>query len=372
MLSKQDLAILRHDRQIPRYTSYPTAPHFNSSINSEIYTSWLKSLPADETLSLYFHIPFCRQLCWYCGCFTKITRHYAPIEDYANILAREIRLVSDLLKARKVCHLHFGGGSPTILLPETFRHLMQIIRAKFEIEKDAEIAIEIDPRNVSEEKISCYAKEGINRASIGVQDFNHETQLAINRKQSFELVYDCVKLLRKYGIEQINLDLIYGLPKQTFTTIKKSVNYSLLLDPSRISLFSYAHVPWIKRHMRLIDKNDLPSNLEKITMFKTATQELQNGNYLLIGLDHFVRKDDEMLLAFQNKKLKRNFQGYTTDKASSLIGFGASSISFLPFGYVQNTSGISEYRADILNKKLPAIKGIAISDEDKIRKRIID
>lgn len=373
-LSLQDRIILKYDNQIPRYTSYPTAPHFTTEINGDVYTDWLQSLPSEETLSLYIHIPFCQKLCWYCGCYTKITERYAPVEDYTYVLIRELRIVSDLLiqKNHKVSHIHFGGGSPTILLPETFKNLMKTIRSGFVIADDAEVAIEVDPRTINEEKISTYAEAGINRVSIGVQDFNHDVQLAINREQSFDLVYDCVKLFKKHGIKNINLDLIYGLPKQTVEGIKKNIDYAMLLHPNRIALFAYAHVQWKKKHMRLINEDDLPDNVTRIAMYQAAAEKLKQEGFVSIGLDHFAKSSDVMTEALKNKKLKRNFQGYSTDTADSVIGFGASAISHLPFGYVQNTLNFEEYKKNILDKKLPTVKGIITGEEDKLRKRIID
>jgi oxygen-independent coproporphyrinogen-3 oxidase len=370
----ENTTILKYDQQVPRYTSYPTAPHFNSSVNDEVYVGWLKALPNQETISLYIHTPFCNQLCWYCGCYTKATNRYAPVEDYAHILAREIRIIGNLLRQKKcqVSHIHFGGGSPTILLPDTFENLIKTIRSEFEIKKDAEIAIEVDPRNVNEEKVATYAKAGINRVSIGVQDFNLEVQKAINREQSFDVVYDCVKLFRKFHINNINLDLIYGLPKQTLEMVKKNIDFSMLLKPSRIALFAYAHVQWKKKHMRLIDENDLPGGENKLAMYQAAAKKLNEEGYFSIGLDHFAKSDDSMFEAFHEEKLKRNFQGYSTDNANCIIGFGASAISYLPSGYAQNTLDFEEYKKNILSEKLPVIKGVEINKEDKIRKKIID
>lgn len=368
-----DKIILKYDRQTPRYTSYPTAPHFKSNITSEIYGSWLKDIPKEENLSLYFHIPFCKQLCWYCGCYTKATRRYAPVEDYIHLLLREIKIVATFLnQKRHISHIHFGGGSPTILHKDTFHQLMKAIRTEFNINSDAEIAIEVDPRNISEDDVKAYAKEGINRVSIGVQDFNHEVQLAINREQSFEVVYDCVKFFKKYGIDDINLDLIYGLPKQTIEMVKKNIDYSLLLKPQRIALFSYAHVQWMKKHMRLIKEEDLPLPETKIEMYRQAAEKLIAEEYEPIGLDHFAKKENSMAIAKKNKNLKRNFQGYSTDTASYMIGFGASSISYLPNGYTQNCLDFIEYKKNILDEKLPVKKAIQISEEDIMRKKIID
>lgn len=369
-----DEIILKYDRQTPRYTSYPTAPHFKAQISSEIYGKWLKALPQEENLSLYFHIPFCKQLCWYCGCYTKATRRYAPVEDYVHTLIREIKIIGNLLGQKKynIAHIHFGGGSPTILHKDTFRDLMKSIKAEFIITSDAEIAIEVDPRNLGEDDIKNYAKEGVNRVSIGVQDFNHEVQLAINREQSFDVVYDCVKFFRKHGIDDINLDLIYGLPKQTVEMVKRNIEYSLLLKPQRIALFSYAHIQWMKKHMRLIKEEDLPTAKIKIEMYREAAKKLIAEEYVAIGLDHFARKENLMAIAKKNKNLKRNFQGYSTDSGNAIIGFGASAISYLPNCYVQNTLDFEEYKKNILSEKLPVKKGIEISEEDKIRKKIID
>lgn len=366
--------ILKYDRQTPRYTSYPTAPHFGSEVNHQTYESWLKELPCAENLSLYFHIPFCKQLCWYCGCYTKATQRYAPVEDYVHILMREVKIVSEILGTKKphVSHIHFGGGSPTILHKDTFKDLMNSIRSEFSITPNSEIAIEVDPRNLGEDDIGNYAKHGVNRVSIGVQDFNHEVQLAINREQSFDLVYDCVKLFRKHGVDDINLDLIYGLPKQTVEMVEKNIDYSLLLKPQRIALFSYAHVKWMKKHMRLISEEDLPSAQTKIEMYSAAANKLNNAGYASIGLDHFAKAENSMSIAKNNRQLKRNFQGYSTDSGSSIIAFGASAISCLPQGYLQNTLDFDEYKTNILNNKLPVKKGIKISQDDKIRKKIID
>ncbi len=367
--------ILKYSSQVPRYTSYPTAPNFSAGIDSNTYISWLKDLGQEETLSLYIHIPFCQQLCWYCGCYTTITQRYEPIENYANILEQEIRLVGEILRQKKhrVSHIHFGGGSPTILTPDSFKFLMATIRAEFEIAQDAEIAIEVDPRNVDEDKIKTYFECGINRVSLGVQDFNQEVQAAINREQSFDLVRDCVKNFRKHGIKNINLDLIYGLPKQTVEMVKNNIDYSLLLDPDRIALFAYAHVGWKKKHMRLIEESDLPDDSTRIKMYKSAAEKLQRSGYLSIGLDHFAKPSDTMVQAFRDEKLKRNFQGYSTDTSDNIIGFGVSSIGYLSgFGYVQNTLDFKEYEKGILTRKLAISKGIKISKEDQIRKKIID
>lgn len=370
-----DENLLKYEGNFPRYTSYPTAPHFNNEINDETVRNWLTVLPKGDDISLYFHVPFCKKMCWFCGCYTKITQRYAPVEDYAYTMMREIKIVGDILrnKGHKVSHIHFGGGSPTILLPDTFNELMKVVRESFKIKKDAEIAIEIDPRNVNEEKITAYTKAGVNRASLGVQDFNHDVQVAINREQSFELVYDCIKTLRKHDINNINLDLIYGLPKQTVEGVAKNVDYALLLNPDRIALFAYAHVQWMKKHQRMIEDEDLPDNLTRIKMYKAAAAKFKQKCYVSIGLDHFVKRSDNMTNFYRSHVLKRNFQGYSTDSAHHIIGFGVSSIGFAEqFGYMQNILDFDEYKNAILSEKLPVRRGIKINQEDIIRKYIID
>ena len=366
--------ILNYEGQFPRYTSYPTAPHFSTEINPTSYSQWLRALPAQDTLSLYIHIPFCQQLCWYCGCYTKITKKEASIEAYVQGLMKEIALVALELSPKNhyVTHIHFGGGSPTLLSPQLFFNLMQSIREAFRIAPNAEIAIEVDPRTVNEEKISVYASASVNRISIGAQDFNPDVQRAINRVQTLELVESCINLFRQYGIKYINLDLMYGLPRQTTVSIKNNIEAVSLLNPSRIAFFSYAHVHWKKKHMQLIQKEDLPNDVSRIEMFSLASNLLKQQGYLPIGLDHFAKPEDPMVLALNTKTLKRNFQGYSVENAPHLIGLGTSSISQLNSQYVQNTCDIRQYKTNILNHILPIVRGIEISPEDQLRKAIID
>ncbi|MFJ1269343.1 oxygen-independent coproporphyrinogen III oxidase [Legionella lytica] len=364
--------ILNYEGQIPRYTSYPTAPHFSPEINSAIYSQWLSTLPAQDKLSLYIHIPFCRQLCWYCGCATKVSNKDSSLGAYIHLVKQEIALVAARLSSTRVTHIHFGGGSPTILPSPLFLDLMNSIHNLFNVSPHAEIAIEVDPRTVDAEKVKAYASAGVNRVSIGAQDFNLEVQQAINRVQSFELVQSCVNLFRQHGMNNINLDLIYGLPKQTIESIKNNIDAIFLLNPNRISLFAYAHVHWMKKHMQLIQEKDLPNNTTRIEMFVTASEKLKQRGYLPIGLDHFATPSDAMTRALNTKTLKRNFQGYSIERAPHLIGLGISSISQLGNGYAQNTSELKQYKSDILNHQLPITRGIEISIEDQLRKKIID
>ena len=258
--------ILKYDRQIPRYTSYPTAPHFKKESDDKLYQKWLKEIPENSKISLYFHIPFCAKLCWYCGCNTQIINHYSPVERYLTYLKKEISIISNIIsdKNLKICHIHFGGGSPTIIDPKNFEDLFSYIRKNFNILPDAEIAIEVDHRNINEEKVQIYQKVGINRVSFGVQDFDLNVQKLINRVQPFDIVAEICNLFRKYDIKNINLDFIYGLPGQTLEIITKNIKLIKELDPDRIAFFGYAHVPWVKKYMRFIKDEDLPNAKDRI------------------------------------------------------------------------------------------------------------
>jgi oxygen-independent coproporphyrinogen-3 oxidase len=365
--------ILRFNAKTPRYTSYPTAPHFRADVTFTDYTHWLQALPEEATLSLYLHIPFCAQMCWYCGCHTKATRRYEPVERYLELLLQEIRMMSRLcVRRHRVTHVHFGGGSPTILKPEDFSRLMQALREAFDLDPGAEIAIEIDPRNVSEAKIAAWAQGGVNRASIGVQDFHEEVQDAINRKQPFRTVWQTVELLRGYGIDRINMDLMYGLPHQSVAQVAENISRALLMQPDRIAFFGYAHVPWMKKHMRLIDEQALPDGRQRLEMFQAADRLLSDEGYVPVGLDHFVRHGDSMLHAQQTATLRRNFQGYTTDDADALIGFGLSSISRLPQGYVQNTLHRDAYEQALAAGHPATVKGICLNADDHLRHALIE
>ncbi len=357
--------------QIPRYTSYPTAPNFHKGVDGELSKNLIGKLEEKDILSLYFHIPFCRQLCWFCGCHTKIVNGYKPIEQYMDFLQQEVKLQSSYSRANTVKYMHFGGGSPTVIEPAEFTNFMKIVQSNFDILDDAEIAIEIDPRSVNKEKISAYASSGINRASLGVQDFDEKVQRAINRHQSFELVKNVVEKLREVNINEINLDLIYGLPFQTLETIKKTIDNTIKLDPNRISLFGYAHVPWMKKHQNLIPTESLPNPELRMEMFDFACDYLTSNGYVSIGLDHFVKPDDSLAIAQREEKLQRNFQGYTIDKAEALLGFGVSSISTLPSAYLQNTSDYREYVTSIENERLPVARGIELNHDDIKRREII-
>ncbi|MAZ03412.1 MAG: oxygen-independent coproporphyrinogen III oxidase [Sneathiella sp.] len=358
------------NQRVPRYTSYPTAPHFHTGVSMKMYCEWLETLEPRDTLSLYFHIPYCQKLCWFCGCHTKIVNHYEPILNYLDFLEREVELVARHVTST-VQHVHFGGGSPTILKPDDFLRFMDLVRQCFTINPDAEIAVEMDPRNVDEKKIAVYAQTGVTRASLGVQDFNPRVQKAINRVQSYTLVRRVVETLRAKGINALNLDLIYGLPFQTLKSITETIEQTLSLEPSRISLFGYAHVPWMKKHQKLVPEEALPDSEQRRYMYEYAASILKDAGYIAIGLDHFAQPHDDLVLSTNNKTLQRNFQGYTTDTAKALIGMGVSAISSMPQGYVQNTTSGIDYAQIIKEGDLPLSRGIVLTEEDKLRRDII-
>lgn len=368
--AKQEI-ILKYNAQVPRYTSYPTAPHFLPMETADLQPQ-LSALSADQPVSLYLHVPFCHEMCWYCGCHTTATKKYAPVENYVTWLLREIRYLQAYLSARlSVSHVHFGGGSPSMLLPQDFLAIMAALRDVFDFLPDAEVAIEADPRGVSHDKVEAYRQGGVNRISFGIQDFAPHVQKAINRVQTFETVEKSVALFRAFGIDRLNFDLMYGLPLQTEDDIAQTVQLSMQLSPDRIALFGYAHVPWMKKHMRLIRDEDLPDAVARLAQFARAEEMLTAMGLLPVGLDHFVRAGDDMYTALKKRTLARNFQGYTTDSAGTLLGLGVSSISRLPTGFSQNRANMTEYVQALKDKCLPVARGRQLSAEDGMRAEII-
>ena len=369
--------INKYNASVPRYTSYPTAPHFHGDINGDIYADWLKNLDNDEELSLYFHVPYCDTLCWFCGCFTKITAQYGPVSDYLDSMIKEIDLVASALdkdktgKKRPVKHIHWGGGSPTILNADDISRLVNHVAEKFNLLDNAEIAVEIDPRGFGNDKVLALAAAGVNRASIGVQDFNIKVQKAINRIQPYGETKQVVDNLRAAGIHDINMDIMYGLPFQTSDHIRNTIEKIISLDPSRLALFGYAHVPWMKTHQKLIKDDTLPDADLRLKHMTLASDLLVDAGYVAIGLDHFSKPEDPLAIAKIDDKLHRNFQGYTTDTAETLIGFGASAIGVSEKGYIQNIAPINEYRRQIGAGKLPIAKGIEFNIDDKMRGDLI-
>ena len=370
---RPDLAACYGQERLPRYTSYPTAPHFSAAIGPDTYAEWLGAIPSNACASLYVHVPFCRAMCWYCGCNTSVVRRDEPIAVYAAALRCEIDLVWQQIHRRlQVDHVHFGGGTPTIMAPETFADLIGSLRHSFFIRPSAEIAVEIDPRNLSRPMIEALAFGGVNRASLGVQSFDPAVQRAINRVQSFEATAAATEGLRRAGIAGVNFDLIYGLPHQTVDSCLDTVKKCVELRPDRFSVFGYAHVPGFKKHQRKIEETALPDSLERLHQSEAIAVALAQAGYLRIGLDHFALPGDRMAVALREGTLRRNFQGYTTDSSNILLGFGASAIGRLPQGYVQNDVGTRTYSQSIASGRLATVKGYSLTSDDRLRAEIIE
>jgi oxygen-independent coproporphyrinogen-3 oxidase len=359
------------DYSVPRYTSYPTAPNFNDKINNDNYESWLKKLDKNKKISLYIHIPFCSSLCYFCACNTSVVNKYKPIENYVNLLLREIEILGEKLESKfNVSHIHFGGGTPSILKGAELWLIMQSIKKRFNILKDCKIAMEIDPRFFKQNLTIILNDCGFDRISIGVQDFSRKVQTLINRGQSFEITEETINHLRENNISNINIDLIYGLPKQTVRTFTDTLEKISILRPERISAFGYAHVPWMKKHQRLIKAKPL-DNENRLKFYSLASNYFLSNGYEPFGIDHFAVKSSSIIQNLKNRKLHRNFQGYTEDDAEVLIGIGASSISSLPNGYVQNITQITDYIRALKKNKLPISRGYELKTEDKIYSIVI-
>jgi oxygen-independent coproporphyrinogen-3 oxidase len=358
---------------VPRYTSYPTAPHFHAGVDEAAYAGWLGSLNDQQTLSLYLHIPYCDSLCWFCGCHTRITRRYEPVGFYLGGLVREIGLVADRIASRpKVTHLHWGGGSPTMLNAEDIARLATALRDRFDFTADAEFAVEVDPRGLDQPRIDALAAAGLTRVSIGVQDFDPEVQWAINREQSFEETRQAAEAFRAQGVRSLNIDVLYGLPYQTEARVLATLEKVLALEPDRIALFGYAHVPWMKKHQEMIAPESLPNTLERFRQAESAARFLVQSGYHRVGIDHFAKADDALAQAARNGTLRRNFQGYTVDPADALIGLGASAIGGLAPGYVQNEPTTGRYLAMLAEGRLPVARGLALSDTDRLHRAVIE
>jgi oxygen-independent coproporphyrinogen III oxidase len=371
---RPDLALCYGQGRLPRYTSYPTAPHFSTEIGPDTYAGWLKAVPTHTAASLYLHIPFCRSMCWYCGCHTSVVRRDEPVAVYgASALRCEIDLVSSQIDRRiRVDHIHFGGGTPTIMTPETFADLIGAIRYSFFVAPSAEIAVEIDPRTLTGAMVDALAYGGVNRVSLGVQSCDPIVQRAIHRVQSLDQTATATANLRRAGIRGVNFDLIYGLPHQTVASCLDTVRQCIELRPDRFSVFGYAHVPAFKKHQRKINEVWLPDSLGRHEQSHAMANALKKAGYVQIGLDHFALPGDAMAAALRTGTLSRNFQGYTTDASNILLGFGASAIGHLPHGYVQNEANTRAYLASIADGKLATIRGRALTDDDRLRADIIE
>lgn len=361
--------VRRMSAPVPRYTSYPTAPQFSTQVGAMAFGEGLQSLSPSQALSLYVHIPFCAQMCWYCGCNTKATRNTETVETYFQHLKAEILMVASLVPGDKpLAHIHFGGGSPNSLSADQIRRLGGTLHASFGIGPETEFAVEIDPRWLDDDQMSAFAEVGVNRASVGVQDFNPQVQTAINRVQSVEMTERAVTGMRAAGVSGVNIDLVYGLPHQTEESVAHTIAEVIRLAPDRIALFGYAHLPSRAKNQTMIDETTLPDTMARYRQSRRAKHLLTEAGYVTVGLDHFAKPNDSLA----SGEIKRNFQGYTTDKGEALIGVGASSISHLPTGYYQNAVARADYERRVTETGLATVRGILLSDDDRMRAGVIE
>lgn len=358
---------------VPRYTSYPTAADFTAAVGKEQYEAWLRRLRQGEAVSLYLHVPYCRDLCHYCGCHAKVARRDNVIEAYADVMIREIRQAAMCLTERpKAVHLHWGGGTPSILGGEGIARVTNALHEYFDFADDMEHAIELDPRKVDQKLCDDLARIGINRASLGVQDLNPAVQEAIGRVQPIEQVEAAVNALRNAGIVNLNFDLIYGLPLQTIATLQETCERVSLFRPSRIACYGYAHLPARRANQRLIDTSLLPDADARFEQSQIVGEAFQALGYEPVGIDHYALPDDALAVAARAGRLRRNFQGYTDDDCPTLLGFGASSISQFREGYTQNIADIGQYKAAVTEGHAPVTRGYAFNDSDHLRGAIIE
>ncbi len=363
--------VSKYDIRIPRYTSYPTSPHFINGTNSQLLSDKLSQI-SNEPVSLYLHIPFCREICLFCACHTQISRKSSTVSAYVLDLISEINQTCSQIKDKaNVGHIHFGGGSPTILSPKDIELIFNCLHNNFNILPNATIATEIDARTCTDDYIKTMASYGINRASLGIQDFTPKVQQAINRHQSFEITKQTVDGLRENGITDINFDLVYGLPHQGEDELLYTVEKSAELNPNRYAIFGYAHVPWMKKHQQAIDEASLPNAQLRWRENELVNRIISGKGYKPIGIDHYAKEDDVLYKALKDHKINRNFQGYTTDNYKNLIGFGVSSISYIEGAYFANEIDLRSYH-DLTKSNQPTHKRyFNLSPDDLIRKDII-
>lgn len=356
----------------PRYTSYPTALEFSEKFDSEAYKAGLARF-SHLPLSLYTHLPFCKSACYFCGCNVIYTTKEDKKQEYITYLQKELDLIANHMDTnRPVLQFHFGGGTPTFYDAKSLETIIKNIRNVFKnFDKSAEISCEIDPRFFNEAQMQVLKDYGFNRLSFGIQDFDCEVQGKIHRYQPFNIVESAINLAHKYGINNINFDLIYGLPLQKLDSFRETLRQVVSLKPTRLAIFNYAHVPWIKKTMRKIDENMLPTPQEKLAILDYTIDFLGQNGYKMIGMDHFALESDELYIASQNGNLKRNFQGYTAKKHTQIVGLGVTSIGEGHDYYVQNFKDYEQYKNAIDSGNLPVERGIELNQDDIIRKNVI-
>ena len=374
MVTKAQLADLGlFDAKVPRYTSYPTAPHFGRDIDPGKFANWIEAIPKGAKISLYVHVPFCRRLCWFCACRTQGTQSDAPVAAYMETLKAELAMLGrHLPEGVRLSRLHWGGGTPTLLQPAMMEELAGAIKDIAPFTEDTEFSVEIDPNEIDAARLDALAAAGMNRASIGVQDFNDEIQKSIGRLQGYDITKWAADEIRARGVASLNADILYGLPHQTNERITESVQKLLSLNPDRVALYGYAHVPWMAKRQQMLPSDKLPTPEERLELFETARRLFLWDNYAEIGIDHFATQTDGLTVAQKAGRLRRNFQGYTDDTADVLIGVGASSISKFPQGYAQNAPATGAHTAAIREGRFSTTRGHALSDADRLRGRMIE
>ncbi len=370
-----DRALIRkYDRPGPRYTSYPTAPHFSDDFGPEDHAALLReSRREGRPLSLYLHVPFCRTRCFFCGCNVTIARDPERASRYLPLLDREMDVVAGMVDAprRRVTQIHWGGGTPTFVTPEEVRELMAALRRRFQLAADCEIGVEVDPRRTSDEHLDALAESGVNRLSLGLQDLDPRVQEAVNRVQPAELTWHVLEGARRRGMDSVNVDLIYGLPHQTPESFAATVEEVVRMAPDRVALFNFAYLPQMFAHQRTLDEAAMPGPEDKLTILEQTSRRLVEAGWIFIGMDHFAKPDDPLAQALRERTLTRNFQGYSTHGDTDLLAFGASSISHVADGFAQNLRGVGEYSRAIVDGRLATCRGLATSHEDRLRRDVI-
>jgi len=365
--------IAKYTGRAPRYTSYPTAAQFTPEVGHDTYRAWLSQLSLSEPASLYVHIPFCQRLCWFCGCNTRVVNKPDLVARYVDVLYEELALLEAALPGKlPLANIHLGGGTPNMLSRDDLLKVFSTIRHVFDVRPGAEISVEADPASLTNEWVRAAAYHGVNRVSLGVQELDPTVQRAVNRQESFGQIEQAVNWLRAAGIDAINIDLMYGLPHQTTHTLRSTIRQIAALQPARVALFGYAHVPWMKPHQMLIPERTLPDAAQRLDQADAAAEALEAAGYRQVGLDHFALPADSLAQSLHSRRMHRNFQGYTTDGCDTLLAIGASGIGKLPQGFVQNQSTEIAWRACVQRGELPIARGVAVTPEDRFRSDIIE
>ena len=361
------------DAKVPRYTSYPPANHFENGVGQDKQADWLRTVTGDKGISIYVHIPFCKRLCWFCACRTQGTKTLRPVDAYVDVVRSEIRAVRAALpEGVRMARLHLGGGTPTILSVKTMSLLLTEIFEAFPKDGDFEFSVEIDPTEASDHLLESLVNFGLNRVSLGVQDFAPIVQEAIGRSQSLEETRHVIDFLRARGVAALNLDLLYGLPFQTMQSFKETLDHVIAMEPDRLAIYGYAHVPWMSKRQVLINADELPDSEMRFELAMLAQQTLVDQGFEAIGIDHFALPTDKLAIAQNEGRVRRNFQGYTDDQCETLIGFGASAISRFKQGFLQNAVATSAYQDRIAQGSMAAHKGYVLTPNDGVISRVVE